>query len=179
MPINPISLENLNPPWEKGKSPKGGRPSAGASIRNVMNTLVGSGAGEKSLKKIARDKDEPVVRRMAAIQLLKAVEVDDLADFDGYIDGSYTLSDLRDKGIDTSVVKRAKVSIRHFKEGESETTREVEVRDRASDALDKIIGLTAPTMNEQEKNDRLDQGKATEGAKIEVVYVDRIKPKGD
>jgi len=48
------------------------------------------------------------------------VEVDDLADFDGYIDGSYTLSDLRDKGIDTSVVKRAKVSIRHFKEGESE-----------------------------------------------------------
>lgn len=178
MPINPKSLENLKPPWGPENPPnRAGRPSAGATIREHMNGMTQSGTDEATLRKIAKDKSAPVGRRMAAIQLLKAIEVDDLSDFDPYVEGAVTLSELRASGVDTSVVKKAKVTVRSMGEQGTETTREIEVRDRAGDALDKIIGHTAPTMNEQEKNERLDAGKATGSEKIEVVYVDRITPK--
>lgn len=167
-------MENLKPPWTTETAPRTqGHKSAGSTIRDHMNKMVADGTDEDMLRSIAKDKKAPVAQRMAAMQLLKAVEISDPADFDPYLDGSATLSKLRDAGIDTTIVKKAKVAVRSFGDGESETTREVELRDRASEALDKIIGHTAPTVNEIVKNERLDEGKPTdrlETTEYKVVF---------
>jgi len=131
--INPRSLANLRPkPWKPGQSGNpAGRPSAGSSVREWINTLAHK--TEAEWRKIASNTKEIGVKRMAAIQLLRAVEIPDMADYE---DG--TLAELRERGVNTTAIKKLKI----VKPKKGAARREIELYDRVGDALDRIMDRT-------------------------------------
>lgn len=148
--------------WKPGQSgnPKG-RPAAGAVVLEHINALTSCDAIEADLLKIVRSKKEPIARRMAAKRLLAAIEHSDLADFDSVLAGEVKLSELRDGGVDTSVVKRikSKSRVNHDANGDPETVieREIELHDRSAggfdQVLDRTIGKPTQALNLEQKSD--------------------------
>jgi hypothetical protein len=107
-----------------------GRKSAGASIREWLTVLSAKDLDETGLRAIARGGKEPVPKRIAAKRLLAALEAPDLADIEPVLNGSATLAQLRDAGVDTSVVKRLKVKRAATEFGEAVEV-EAELHDRS------------------------------------------------
>jgi hypothetical protein len=138
MPINPKSLDNLVPPWTSETAPRQGRVTAGATLREQVNALAQKGLTEAQLRDLSRRKDEPWTRRAAALRILRTLEAGDLADFKDYLDGKADLDELRERGVDTTGVKRAKVT--RTKYGEQ---REIELYDRSGEDFDRVTTQTA------------------------------------
>jgi hypothetical protein len=82
MPVHPNSLANLRPqPWQPGESgnPEG-RKTAGAYIREHINSLIARELTDEQLRKIAKDKKESVGKRAAAKRLLAMIKSDSVKD---------------------------------------------------------------------------------------------------
>ena len=123
--------------WKPGESgnPEG-RKSAGASIREWLNTIENYPKNE--VEKIAGDESEPVSKRAAARLWLTAIEGHaDLADYEAFLAGSKSLKQLRKDGTDTSRLKSAKRA-----KGKFGDTRSVELRDSGTRELVQLIEQT-------------------------------------
>jgi hypothetical protein len=132
MPVNPKSLSNLRP-FEPGQSgnPEG-RKSAGAYIKEWLNSLASLTLEE--VAKVAKDKTAPAAKIIAAERILRAAEQPDLADFEGYA----TLKAARKAGLRTEAVKRLKIR----KRDDGTTEREIELHDRAGADFDRMMDQT-------------------------------------
>lgn len=141
----------LKPPYKPGQSGNpAGRKSAGAYLREELNSLVYAQLTEDQVRRIARNKKESINRRAAAERILRLVEVGDLADFAGLLRGENSLEDLRGMGINTEVVKKFKQKTRKEVTGAGEDAdveeiieREIELFDRAGLDFDRIADQTA------------------------------------
>lgn len=107
-----------------------------------MNDLGRENPTEAELRKIARDKSEPVTRRAAAERMIRMVEAPDLADFEEYLESGKKLGDLRREGVNTEAVKKAKVKVKTDKDGGVEIERELELYDRAGTDFDRVMDRT-------------------------------------
>jgi hypothetical protein len=141
-------IEGGAPPahaWQPGQSGNpAGRVSAGASIREQLNTMIEFTAAE--LRVVAKDRKAPASRRAAAGQLLRMIRGCDAADFESYVDGSKTLVELRAAGVDTQVIKKMgrTNTTRTDKDGGETTTAKatLEFADPVGEALDRVIDRT-------------------------------------
>lgn len=125
--------------WKPGQSGNpAGRKTAGAYITEHLNSLAHADLSEADLRLIARDQKQPWTRRAAAERILRSLEAGDLADFEDYLEGTKKLPDLRKGGLNTEVVKRARVKV--LKDGSVE--REIELHDRAGGDFDRILDRT-------------------------------------
>lgn len=147
MAVNPKSLANLKPikPGE-ARNPKG-RKSAGANIKEQINSLANRGLTAAELKRIARNPKNAWTRRAAAERILRTLEAPDLADFQDAVDGVSDLRSLRKDGLNTEVVKRMRCKTRTIpgRNGDEPTVeveREIELHDRAGDDFDRIVEQT-------------------------------------
>lgn len=135
-------------PFRPGQSgnPKG-RPPAGLSLREKCNDFVSQGLTAKQLRVIARDESAPIADRGAANRLLRLAESPDLSDFEPFFKGDKSLSELRDAGINTEVVKKRKSKTRQVQVGdgvfETEIEREIELYDRGRDEFKLVADQTA------------------------------------
>lgn len=124
-------------------NPKGRAASAGTSMREWINAFVAGELTEAQVRKIARDKTAPIAKRAAAERLLRTVESGDLAELEGWLNGRVTLSAIKDAGINTEVIKKARVRTHRDGEGGETVVRDVELHDRAGAEFDRIINHTA------------------------------------
>jgi hypothetical protein len=139
---HPNSLKNLKP-WKKGEAPKPpGRGTAGATLREWLNTFAHQELTERDLRALMKGKDVPALKVAAAVLMLRCVEHPDLADFADFIEGRATIAELREAGVDTALVKKAKSRTRTYrtKDGGTVTVteREIELYDRSGEAFDRI-----------------------------------------
>lgn len=115
------------------KNPKG-RPTAGASMREWLNIFSTTKITEQKLRRFARDRKAPVVKRAAAERMLRMIEVSDIADLQAFLSGEKTLKELRDEGHNTEVVKKAKIT--------DKGGHELELHDRSGADFDRIFDRT-------------------------------------
>jgi hypothetical protein len=143
----PSSRANLIPikPGEV-RNPEG-RKTAGAYIKEWINSFACQELSAEQLKKIARDPKAPVTKRAAAERMLRTVEAPDLADFEEVLQGESDLRTLRQKGVNTEAVKKVKTKTRttEGKDGgaTTEVEREIELYDRAGVDFDRVVEHTA------------------------------------
>lgn len=144
-------LNGVVPPvssrWKPGQSGNpSGRKTAGATIREHINSLSNAGLSEDELRKIARDKSEAWTRRSAAERILRTLEAGDLLDFESVLKGEETLREAKERGVNTEVIKRIKQKSKVVKvaDGEFEEIieREIELHDRAGQDFDRIMDRT-------------------------------------
>lgn len=134
-------------PFTSERQPKnsGRKPSAGLSVREWVNSM--QDWEEADLRKVCFDRKLPWTKRLAAKRMLHAIENPDLADFNDYLEGGVDLIDLRDKGIDTALVKKAKVKTRTIERDGAEpiveVEREIELHERSADDFDRLLDQTA------------------------------------
>jgi hypothetical protein len=110
--------------------------SAGYWIRFYTNNLIHKGYDEPTLRRIAKDEYEKPAKRAAAIRIVRMLEQGDMADFEPFINGLQSLAELKAGGINTEVVKKAKVG---------EKGVEVELHDRSGAEFDRLINQTDGT----------------------------------
>lgn len=131
-----------------------GRKKAGAYIREWLNVFAEQELTEDQLRKIARSKSQPCTKRAAAERALRMMESPDLADFSEYLDGKASIDELRKAGIDTSLVKRAKVRVERRKDKTKVETREIELHDRSLGEFNTVVDTTDGTpVQRQEINE--------------------------
>jgi hypothetical protein len=147
MAVTAKQLANLIPakPGEV-RNPEG-RKTAGAYVKEWINSFTHQELSEKDLRKIARDKAEPWAKRTAAERMLRTLEAPDLADFQDAVDGVSDLKALRKQGLNTEVVKKLKTKTRTIpsQDGDPvvEVEREIELYDRAGVDFDRVVEKTA------------------------------------
>lgn len=125
--------------WKPGQSGNpNGRPSAGMALQEWLNLFATQQLTEAELRIIARDRSAPWTKRAAAERVVRALESGDLAAFEAWLTGQKSLNDLKASGINTEIVKKAKV--RTLKGGGIE--RELELHDRSGDDFDRIADRT-------------------------------------
>lgn len=147
--------------WKPGQSgnPAGRPPNAGASLREWVNTFAAKGLSRKQIEAIARDDSVPWPKQAAAIRVLRTTEAGDLADMQPFLDGDASLDQLRERGVATAVVKKAKQRTRTVTDdaGRTETTveREIELHDRSGEDFDRVSDRTEgkPTQRVDVKHD--------------------------
>jgi hypothetical protein len=140
----PVPTAHQFKPGQSG-NPKG-RVTAGATVREWWNVLAEQGLTPRQLQRIIADPDSPFPKIEAAIQILQSIELGDVTDMEDLLDGKVTLRQLRESGVNTRIIKKIKVKRRTLynedgPEGE-EVEREVELHNRAGDALDRIMDRT-------------------------------------
>jgi hypothetical protein len=111
-------------------------------MREWINSLAAAELTEAQLRRVARDKKAPALKRAAAERLIRLVEAGDMADFEPYLAGEKSLEDLRRSGINTEVVKKAKARSYSNKDGGLVVEREVELHDRAGVDFDRVCDQT-------------------------------------
>jgi hypothetical protein len=119
-------------------NPKGSPPNAGLVIRMAINELVQNGFTELRLWRIRNDKDERPARRAAALRVIRMMETGDLADYEDWLNGKKNMKALREAGVHTGLIKKAKIK-RDANGGES---REIELHDRSGEDFDRVIHET-------------------------------------
>lgn len=154
--------------WKKGQSgnPKG-HVTAGNSIRTEINYLVQGKTTEKDLHRIVKDPDERIAKQVAALQVLRALESPDLADFQALVGKGATLDGLRRKGIDTTKIKKLKTKTKIDNDGTEVVEAEIELHDRAGESFDRIVNQTAGAPKQTLEVD------ATVASRIDEATVDQ------
>jgi hypothetical protein len=146
---HPNSLANLKPIQPGEARNPNGRKSAGATIREWVNSFAEADLNIDQLRKIAKDPKEGWTRRAAAERIIRTMESGDLADFEDVIQGRTGLKDLRQSGIITEVVKKLRQKSRRVPVGDGETEeiieREIELHDRAGADFDRVVEQTDGT----------------------------------
>jgi hypothetical protein len=146
MAVNPKSLENLKP-WGPGESPLGGRQTAGATIREWINTLSGQKLSTQQLRALSVDESIDYNKQLAALHMATGTERASLARYEPWLQGEKTLQDLEADGVDVRQIKKAKIG--------DKGGREIELHDRAGEAFDRIVEHT--------------DGQAPQSGKLEVT----------
>ena len=136
------SLRNLKPARPGEVRNPAGRKTAGATIKEHLNALAERNLTAKQLRTIARSDREPWTRRAAAERILRTLETGDLADMEGLLNGSVSLAELRETGVNTEVIKKVRTKVRTLDDGTTETEREVELFDRAGIDFDRVLDRT-------------------------------------
>jgi hypothetical protein len=141
---HPNSIANLRPPKLGERRNPFGRSvgTAGASLREWLNAFSDGNLGGAELRKIALDEAEPWTKRAAARRALRTIEGGDLSDFDAYLSGAKTLVELRESGVNTEMVKKAKARVITTKAGDQIVERELELFDRSGDDFDRVANRT-------------------------------------
>ncbi|HEX8323332.1 MAG TPA: DUF5681 domain-containing protein [Tepidisphaeraceae bacterium] len=146
----PPPVEHRFKPGQSG-NPSGRPKNAGQSLRECINDFVAQQLTEDALRRIARGKDESIVRRAAAERLLRTVEYPDMADFEEVLAGRETLREARERGLNTGLVRKAKRRtiktqiVGGEKDGselETEFEVEVELHDRSGTDFDRVSDRT-------------------------------------
>lgn len=123
-----------------------GRPAAGASLREWVNTFDQKKLSRQQLLAIARDDSQPFARQAAAIRCLRTTENPNMADFEPLLRGTQTLEELAKAGVDTSLVKRIKERRKAVVEDDEhiadEIERDIELHDRGGEEFDRICDRT-------------------------------------
>jgi hypothetical protein len=127
----------------KRKKSTGPGESAGAIFRRYVDILCQMGLTREQLQKVATDPLTPQPIQVAAIFHLQSAEYPDLATFEPYLNGTKSLAQLREEGVSTSAVKKAKAKTVADDNGNPVVTREIELFDRNREAADLIIRHTA------------------------------------
>jgi hypothetical protein len=131
-------------PGESGN--KKGRTTAGATLKEQINRLVEGNYTEEELREIAKDKTKGIAERSAANRLINMIERGDLADVEAFLNGDKTLKQLRDSGLHTDIIKKAKVVKKKFMTEGGENveveSREIELHDRSGGEFDRISDRT-------------------------------------
>ena len=136
------------------RNPRGRpRSTAGATLREWVNELMSSDIDAVGLRSIADDEREKPAKRIAASRILIALRAGTLKDFTPFLAGEKTLEELHSEGVNTSVVKKARVT--------AKGDRELELHDGGVE-YDRLVNSTELTPADLEKNRRIDEGKATE-----------------
>ena len=139
MPTHLPPVETRFKPGQSG-CPGGCRP-AGAYVREWYNALAHKGLTEPELRRIAVDTKAPWTKRSAAQQILRTMGVGEVADFEPWLNGEERLQELRNRGIATDNIKKAKIKKTPTANGVI-IEREIELHDRAGGALDRIADRT-------------------------------------
>lgn len=138
--------ENLIPAKKGEVRNPAGRKTAGASVKEWMNSFSHRLYDEPKLRRISKDVGAPWAQRAAAIRMLRALECPDLADFEDILSGEKKLSDVRKDGTPTDCIKKVKSKERYIQQGEGEpikeVEREIELHDRSGSELDRIMDRT-------------------------------------
>lgn len=114
------------------------------TVRETVNQFVRKNLKEPALRKIRNDAyGKGCVDRMAAGRIIRTLEVPDMLDFEPYLRGECSLADLKKRGVNTELVKRAKVK-RTTKDGAEHIEAEVELFDRSGDEFDRLMDHTTP-----------------------------------
>jgi len=140
--MHPNSLANLNPAKPGKVRNPAGRRTAGAVVKEWLNSFAEGKVTEQDLRRIARDPSVDWARRTAAERMLRTLEAGDLADFADYLNGSKSLAELKAAGVNTEIVKKAKVKVRTLADETTETEREIELFDRAGADFDRVLDRT-------------------------------------
>ena len=125
--------ENLKPAQPGEVRNPEGRKTAGAYIKEHVNSMACRKLTKKQLRKIIADEDEDWTRVAAAEQALRSMESPDIADFQEVVRGTKTPDDLRKAGIDTAAIKKYTIG----KKGIS-----VELHNRAGESFDRVVEKT-------------------------------------
>ena len=138
---------NVPPPehrWPPGVSGNpAGRSSAGKSTQQWVNLLDEQCVPRSELVKIRDDPAAPPTKVAAAERLLRMMESPDMADFQPLLDGTMDLVQLRESGVDTSMLKKIKERREVDKEGKVVAIiREVELHDRSGEEFDRVCDRT-------------------------------------
>lgn len=141
----PVPVAHQFRPGQSG-NPKG-RPTAGATAREHLNALAAAGLTEAQLRRIATDPKADGIRRSAAVRILRTFEHPDPADMEDMLDGRVTLRQLRQRGFNTSAIRKVKVKTRTLRDAEGndagvEVEREVELHDRSGAEFDRVFDRT-------------------------------------
>jgi hypothetical protein len=133
--------------WQPGQSGNpAGRKTAGALVKEEINSMALAGLTEQQIKFEARDPKNTWQRRMAAEQMLVGLEHGDIADFAGLLRGENTIEDLKGMGINTEVIKKLKQKSRKVPVGEGQIEevidREIELHDRRGAEFDRVCDRT-------------------------------------
>ena len=124
-----------------------GKPkNVGLTIIENLNTWADRRLVRRDLENIARSNDATFSEVIGAVQALHASEYTDMADFEELCEDGMTLKKLRDLGVNTAAVKklRVKTTSRTTHDGETivETTKEVELHERATESFREIMDRT-------------------------------------
>jgi tRNA U55 pseudouridine synthase TruB len=120
--------------WKPGQSgnPKG-RTTAGATIREWVNSIALDDLTESHVRAIARNREAPWTMRAAALRILRTLEQPDMADFAAVLKGEKTLDELRKAGINTEMVKSASIGTQGIR---------IELHDRSGEDFDRVVEKT-------------------------------------
>jgi hypothetical protein len=135
--------------WKPGQSGNpAGRKTSGAYLKEWLNVFALEGLTEADLRRIAKDPKEDHTRRGAAVRAVRLMEINDMADFAPVLNGSMTLEELRDSGVNTDAIKKIKKKTKTLKvkDGTAEQVVEceIELHDRSPDDFDRITEKTDP-----------------------------------
>jgi phage terminase small subunit len=116
----------------------GYRPVAARSCASRLLTNANIQAAIREMHEAHGVGAEPVRMAVAKIALGS-----DISDFEEYLSGEKTLSQLRDEGADTSLIHRAVETTRELVDGRKTTRREIRMYDRltALGLLVRVLGL--------------------------------------
>lgn len=117
-----------------------GRPAASASYKNWLNEMQDWDA--EQLLSLIRSKRGPALKIAAARDILERAFPGDLADFELVCMGEIGLDEARARGLLTDRIKKLKTKEFTDKDGNTSTTREVELKDDANKALDRVLDRT-------------------------------------
>src|SRR5947207_451921 len=117
---NPNSLKNLIPAKPGEIRNPLGRKTAGATVKEWLNTLAEKRVTEAQLRSIARNRKAEWARRTAAERMLRTLEAGDMADFQAFLHGEKSLDELKEAGVNTEVLKKIKVKTRTLGDGTHE-----------------------------------------------------------
>ena len=139
--VNPKSLANLRPPWTPLDAPRDqGRPSAGASIRDMINVYAAAGLSREQLREIAED-GKDFIRSAAALRALRMIEMGNISQFEPWLKGEKTMVELAAEGVNIDLVKKAKIS--------DKGGREIELYDRSGADFDRVLDRTEGKAHQQ------------------------------
>lgn len=140
-----FGAEHGNTP-QRNTTGKTSHPNVGKNLMQRVNTLSDRGHTRPELRAMASSNRLDHRTNAAAIVLLRLSEYVDLADFDEYLEGTKTLKQLREMGINTDAVKKAKTTKRTITQanGDVITTieREVQLRDTVGGWIDRALNRT-------------------------------------
>ncbi len=142
-PRSPNPSSSDAPAAKKPPRPRRRRKSAGGLVLDWVDRLAVTRTRAPELRRIAADDRASWAKRAAANWMLDGMQTADPADFEPYLRGELSLTELRKAGINTRLVKRVRVRTRpSTKNHVEEIDRQIDFVDRTGPMLDRLLDRT-------------------------------------